>query len=187
MPQPLAATDRPQEERLFVAVELAEKLREQLYGLQSREIQRLKWSANLHLTLRFIGQVSPERAELIRQCLRQTQSGPFVLTIAGLGLFKRRTGGLLWAGAHKTPALENLKQQVDQALLAAGLNFAPEDYFPHITLSRMKKPVPLLLKKTVSEKASARFGEMTVTEFILFRSLLRPSGAIHEPVEKYRL
>ena len=176
-------------DRLFIALELSEGIKARLLGLQSLITGLNRTSpANLHLTLRFIGQVSPERADLVRQTLRGVGCAPFRLAVAGLGLFKRGTGAVLWAGVNPEPALIKLKQQADKALYESSGPIADEfDYSPHITLSRLKKPLSQPLKDLVQEKAAERFGEMTVTEFVLFRSLLRPSGAVHKPVERYRL
>ena len=62
-----------------------------------------------------------------------------------------------------------------------------ESFSPHVTLSRLKNALSPALKKQVQAKAAEQFGEFSVTGFTLFRSILRPSGAIHEPVERYKL
>jgi 2'-5' RNA ligase len=175
------------QDRLFVALEIPEEVKAGLSGLQSC-FPGLKWTAaaNLHLTLRFIGLVPRARLEPIQQALRRVQSGSFRLTVAGLGLFTRRTGGILWAGVHEEPSLMELKARVDEALcLPAGPK--EETFSPHLTLSRLKSSVSPALKKQVQAKTAQRFGEFQVTGFTLFRSLLRPSGAIHEAVERFPL
>ncbi|MDR2744886.1 MAG: hypothetical protein LBB66_06825 [Desulfovibrio sp.] len=90
------------------------------------------------------------------------------------------------AETHEEPALLRLKRLTDEALRGAGVVDLPEERFsPHITLSRLKQPASVSLKNLARTKAEERFGEMTITSFTLFRSFLRPSGAIHEPVERY--
>jgi len=174
-------------DRLFAALELSKEIQARLSNLQAL-IPGLKWTpaANLHLTLRFLGLVPPDKTERVREALRRVKGDSFPLAVAGLGLFQKRTGAVLWAGASREPALEKLKKEVDEALRAsAGLSLAEERFFPHITLSRLKTPAPGSLKKTVREKAAERFGETAVAGFTLFRSILAPSGAVHEPVERY--
>jgi 2'-5' RNA ligase len=176
-------------DRLFVAVELSEEITARLRNVQTL-ISGLKWTpaANLHLTLRFIGQVPQDRVALLQQALCRVKGDAFRLTLAGLGLFQQRMGGILWAGVKKEPALMKLKQQVDEALwVSADLSSDEKAYSPHVTLSRLKKPISAPLKNLVQKNAAEHFGAIDVTEFVLFRSLLRPSGAIHEPVERYRL
>jgi len=189
MSQAFGQCSREQENRLFVALEIPEDVKASLSNLQAC-FPGLKWTAasNLHLTLRFIGQVPQTRIDTVQQALRHVKSGPFRLIVAGLGLFQRRAGGVLWAGVHEEPALLTLKKHVDDALrVSAGLRLAEESFSPHLTLSRLKNPVPPSLKTQVREKAAERFGEIFVAGFTLFCSLLRPSGAVHEPVERYPL
>ena len=180
---------QPQADRLFVALEIPQDIKATLSGLQS-SFPGLKWTpaSNLHLTLRFIGLVQPPHVELIRQSLRLVQCNAFHLVIAGLGLFRRKTGGILWAGVRQEAALLKCKQQVDAVLrVAAGLNLEEESFTPHLTLSRLKTSIPRTLKEQVQEKAVERFGTFHATGFTLFRSFLRPAGAIHAPVERYTM
>lgn len=186
LPDDVAGLQR--KERLFVAVELSDELKARLLDAR-RHFPGLKWTpvANLHLTLRFIGQVPQDLIAPIRQALSRVVFDAFRLTVAGLGLFQRRTSGILWAGVQKAPALGELRRQADEALRASvGLSPDEKEYSPHVTLSRLRGLVSQPLKNLVRENAAEHFGAMDVTEFTLFRSLPRPSGAIHEPVEKYR-
>jgi len=176
-------------DRLFVALEIPTDLRANLSGLQSC-FPGLKWTtaSNLHLTLRFIGFVPQTQIAQIQQSLRQVKCSSFRLAVAGLGMFQRKTGGILWAGVNKEPALLQLKQRVDAALRESpGLSLQDGSFSPHLTLCRLKNPASPALKAQVQEKAAVRFGEFTVSGFTLFRSFLRPTGAVHEPVESYTL
>jgi 2'-5' RNA ligase len=175
--------------RLFVAITLPEALKAKLAGLHA-DFPGLKWAvpANMHLTLRFIGQTPAERIEIVRRSLRSVRSEAFRLTVTGLGLFQRRAGGILWAGLREEPALPELKRRVDAALRSgSGLN--PEDarFLPHLTLSRLKESLLQDMKSLVQAKNAEFFGEVPVTEFTLFRSFLCPTGAVHEPMEIYPL
>jgi len=180
---------QPQGERLFVALEVPEDVKASLVGLQTC-FPGLQWTqaGNLHLTLRFIGLVPQASVAPIQQSLRCVSVCSFRLIVAGLGLFQRKIGGILWAGVNKEAALLQLKQQVDEALrVSAGLNLKDESFAPHLTLSRLKKSLSPALKTLIQAKAAERYGEFPVTGFTLFRSFLRASGAIHESVETYPL
>jgi 2'-5' RNA ligase len=180
---------RQEGNRLFVAIEIPEEIKTVLTDFQCC-FPDLKWTppANLHLTIRFIGLVSAANLEAAQQALRHIRRGAFRLTVAGLGLFPRRTGGILWAGVHEEPALRQLRRQVDEALCrSAGFCLPDVPFSPHLTLSRLKKPASPALKNLVKEKTGERFGEFSVTSFTLFRSYLRQSGAIHEIMERYAL
>jgi 2'-5' RNA ligase len=180
---------QPRNDRLFAALDIPDAVKAALIGLKP-SFPGLKWvpAANLHLTLRFIGQTPRERTEPVRRSLRGVRGEAFRLTVAGLGLFPRRTGGLLWAGVREEPALRELKRKIDEVLRSrAGLRLKDEPFSPHLTLSRLKCALPPDMRDLVRANAAVRFGEFPVTAFTLFRSLLRPTGAIHEPVERYLL
>jgi 2'-5' RNA ligase len=185
----LEAARQSQTERLFVALPLPEDVKVKLTGLQA-DFPGLKWATpvTMHLTLRFIGQIPQERIDVIRRSLRDVRADAFCLTVTGLRLFQQRGGGILWAGLQEEPALCELKRRVDDSLHSgAGLDLEDGSFSPHLTLSRLRKPASLELKNLVQTKAAERFGEFPVTAFTLFRSFLRPTGAIHEPVETYPL
>ena len=189
MEQPADAGVKPQPARLFVAIPLPDDVKTRLSCLQDC-FPGLKWTAlaNMHLTLRFIGQVPQDRVAIVRQSLQTVRSDAFHLTVVGLGLFKRRDGGILWAGLREEPSLPELKRKVDAALRSgAGLNLEDERFSPHLTLSRLKKSPSRDLKSLVQTKSAVSFGEMPVTAFTLFRSFLRPAGAVHERMETYPL
>ncbi|MDR2696654.1 MAG: hypothetical protein LBC79_09795, partial [Deltaproteobacteria bacterium] len=103
-------------------------------------------------------------------------------------LFQQRTGGILWAGVNKEPALMKLKQQVDDTLrFSAGLSLKEESFSPHLTVSRTKNALSPALKRQIQAKATEYFGEFSVTGFTLFRSILLPAGARHESIERFKL
>ncbi|MDR1367529.1 MAG: RNA 2',3'-cyclic phosphodiesterase [Candidatus Accumulibacter sp.] len=178
---------RREENRLFVALETPNEIRESLCGLRFR-FPGLKWTppGQLHLTLRFIGPVSPEKMGAVQHALSGVRHASFHLTVAGLGLFSRKTGGILWAGVNDEPALRELKRRVDEAIHdATGSSLEEASFSPHFTLSRLKGASPPTLKIQAREASEEMFGEMRASAFTLFRSHLRPSGAIHEAVERY--
>jgi 2'-5' RNA ligase len=183
--------------RLFVAITLPEALKSRLAGLHV-DFPDLKWAApeTMHLTLRFIGQTPTERVEMVRRSMRDVKCRAFCLIAVGLGLFQRRDGGILWAGIQEEPALPELKLMVADALrFRAGPDLKDEPFSPHLTLSRLKHMTPKgrrnpdirELRNIVQTRAAEHFGEIPVTSFTLFRSLLRPTGAVHEAVETYQL
>jgi 2'-5' RNA ligase len=175
--------------RLFVAITLPEALKVRLVGLHA-EFPHLKWSTpeTMHLTLRFIGQTPEKRIEAVRSSLRSVKGEAFILTVIGMGIFTRGDSGVLWAGVQEKPALHALKRMVDDALRSgAGLDLKDGRFSPHLTLSRLKAKPSLELKTAIQSRAAERFGEIPVTAFTLFRSILRPTGAIHESIETYPL
>ena len=125
--------------RLFVGLELPAEVRERLRLLLSG-IPYARWTPaeNLHLTLRFIGEVDEVQAEAAHDALLGVDAAGFELTIRGCGAFD---GGhraqTLWAGVDRCDGLAHLHDKVEAAVVRAGL--APERriFSPHITLARV--------------------------------------------------
>ena len=174
--------------RLFVAVEPPEDFRYQLMLLK-KEFPGAGWTArnNLHLTLRFIGERPLRCLPLIKRALRETRVGGFTLKMDRLGLFERSFQSILWAGLADSEGLSALKREVDYRL-SLHLGLAPEQecFTPHITLSRVKIPIPGVWRNFIKTYHPAR-SAFAVSSFTLFRSLLKPGGAEHVPEEIYPL
>lgn len=125
--------------RLFVAILPADPVRAALAGLMDG-VGQARWTppANLHLTLRFIGPVPPGAEERIEAALGGVRVQPFLLAADGTGRFPPRgQAGVLWAGVDGHPHLQQLRQQVDDRLLAAGIAFELRPFVPHFTLARV--------------------------------------------------
>ena len=172
--------------RLFTAVELPGALRSLLVGLK-KDFPGIRWTVpeNMHLTLRFIGEVGPREAEKVGKALRNVRVAPFFLCIRGLGLFERRRQAVLWAGLQHSAPLRDLKQQVDEAL-AEGIGLEAEHgrFSPHITLSRIRTGVSAALRAQAAGHGFAS-ESFAVESFTLFRSVLSSTGASHAPLERY--
>lgn len=113
--------------RLFIAVEIPVGIKEALKAL-SRELSQARWvpSDQLHLTLRFIGDVCPDTMAAIKERLGRLSFPPFSLTLRGTGHFPPRgTPRVLWVGIEASPALMQLQQEVELALIDCGI--APEE------------------------------------------------------------
>jgi len=177
----------PEELRLFFAIPLAEELRDRAVELQ-RELDRagakVKWVArpNLHMTLKFIGEVAADRLRDFCGVAAQVAASArgCELTVGGVGCFRSRgTPRTIWLGAQgDTPALAELAASLDAALAQAGLA-EPErrEFVAHFTLGRVKsgrKARELLA--AIDALAAAPVGPMAVDRFVLMSSELTPEG-----------
>lgn len=175
--------------RLFVALALPDKVLARLVAL-GKEFPGLKWTPpeNLHLTLRFIGNVREERVAAVQTALQAVRAAPFSLRLNGLGLFVRPRQSILWAGLEPCPELSELKGRID-AMLALHAVLAPEGgrFLPHITLSRLKSAPQAALRERVKGVGKTLAGSCSARSFILFRSRLAPGGAVHTPEAVYEL
>ena len=128
--------------RLFAALALPETVRTELAALAA-PMAGVRWlpPENLHLTLRFIGPTTPEQQEAFETALGRIRVEPFILPVNGVGLFPTRgPSRVLWAGLHHAhPRLFQLRQQVDEALLAVDPALDVSRFHPHVTLARLDR------------------------------------------------
>lgn len=176
--------------RLFAAIDLPETVKDQLAGL-CQGVPGARWVSReqMHLTLRFIGDVDNQRFEAIRQGLERVQAAPFEMALRGVGQFPPRGAArVLWAGVPVSPALMALQQQVASTLLDLGLEPEDRPFAPHITLARLKSPpVPLLIGRYLNQYAAFHTPPIPVQAFALYSSLLRPEGPVYRHEAVYPL
>jgi 2'-5' RNA ligase len=126
--------------RLFVAIPLPEPVKTQLALLQSG-LQGARWIApgNIHLTLRFIGEVSNDIAADIDLALADVSAPGFALQLDGIGNFGRgKRPHALWVGVAPSTPLTHLQAKVESALVRAGLDAETRKFSPHITIARLR-------------------------------------------------
>lgn len=174
--------------RLFVAINLPRAVRERLLAAMGG-ISGARWQSDdqLHLTLRFIGEVDRHLAGDIHAALGAVHQPRFELALAGLGAFERRgQPNAVWAGVAPHEPLKALHKKVDQAVLRAGIAPDRRAYLPHITLARLNRsagPVHDLIG-TTGGLSSPPF---EIDNFCLFESRLTPEGASYSILERYPL
>ncbi len=175
--------------RLFVALPLPETLREHLAALQ-HGLPSARWVAteNLHLTLRFIGEVDGRQARDIDAALAQVRFARFPVTLCGVGPFgEGKKLRALWVGVDPNPELERLYHKLEQALRSAGLPPEGRKFKPHVTLARFKGGPGRRLHGYLARNALFRGETFEAREFVLYSSFLSQSGAIHTPEAVYAL
>jgi RNA 2',3'-cyclic 3'-phosphodiesterase len=146
---------------------------------------------NVHLTLAFLGEVPEESAPAAAAALAEAaraSPGPLALHLAAAGAFPSpRRARVLWLGVGGDLAgLAALQAALARALAARALPGGEARFSPHLTIGRSRSPhgaaglEPALATPVAPEPWLA-------TEAVLFESELRPSGAIHRPLERHRL
>lgn len=174
--------------RLFVAIRPPRQVREYLLSVMGG-ISGARWQTDdqLHLTLRFIGDVDGRVADDVHALLGTIRHAPFEIAISGLGTFDRRGDPTaLWAGLTPHDDLKELHKKVDKACVRAGLEPERRAYLPHITLARLNRgsgPVGAAL----ASAGGIRSDPFLVDSFSLFESTLTPEGAAYSVAERYRL
>lgn len=175
--------------RLFVAIELPPSLCETLAAL-AIGLPGARWveADNMHLTLRFIGEVNPAEAEDLDAELSALRAPPAPVRLQGIGTFGQgRKIHALWVAAEKDPALVRLQEAVESAVVRAG--FPPErrKFVPHVTLARMKNPDPARLEGFIGAHNARPFAPFEADSVVLYRSHLTRDGAQYEALERYPL
>ncbi|HEY0147583.1 MAG TPA: RNA 2',3'-cyclic phosphodiesterase [Allosphingosinicella sp.] len=174
--------------RLFVAIRPPEPVREQLLDLMEG-MAEARWQTEdqLHLTLRFIGEVDGRLAADIDTALSAVRHPPFQLALDGLGAFNRRgQPAALWAGVAPHEALKTLHKKIDHGLQRAGLAPERRAYLPHITLARFGRG-GASLQPLLARAGGITSAPFPVTEFRLYESCLTPTGAEYAPIARYSL
>ena len=174
--------------RLFVAIRPPESVRESLLDLMEG-IADARWvdEDQLHLTLRFIGEVDRHGAEDVAAALASVRHPAFEIAVGGLGSFDRRSGAAtLWAGVTPHEALRALHKKVDQALQRTGLEPERRAYHPHITLARLPRGAGSI-QALLDRAGPIVTPPFAVREFILFESRLTPKGPIYTEAATYSL
>ena len=171
--------------RLFVALSLPEAIADPLLDLMDGP-ERLRWAAaeQLHVTLRFIGEVDGGTAEDVAAAMSSLRLEPFELRLKGVGQFNHRRSGALWAGIdHKEPVAA-LAARVDRAIVSAGLPPETRAFVPHVTLARWSGSAPDL-QPWLTRHGTLASPPWTVRTFTLFESHLGRHGAHHDPVATF--
>lgn len=176
--------------RLFVAVDAPPAVAASLACLATA-IAGVRWARPeaMHLTIRFIGDTGDDATTTLRERLRAIHCVSFVLTIGGIGAFPQRgRAQTLWAGVGNAhPRLHQLRQKVDDAILATGLSPDMRSFHPHITLARCGPVNPGALRDFLHRHAGLGGPAFMVDRFHLFESRLLPGGAEHRIIGTFSL
>ena len=173
--------------RLFVALRPPAVIRAGLLALMNG-IKGARWQDDdqLHVTLRFVGEVSRHQANDLADALRDIRFSPFQLALSGTGCFDRKGHvHTLWAGIGPRDALARLHRKVDRACVGAGLSPDDRSYFPHVTLARFGRTADPL-DAFMALHAGLASAPFTVDEFALYESYLSQSGSTYHLIERYR-
>ena len=167
--------------RLFVAIDLPEYIQERLSSLCCG-LPGARWikAEQMHLTLRFIGDVDTNVFKDIQEALNDVRSTPFTMQLEGVGFFPPRgKPRVVWVGIRKIEQLVQLRNRIEAVLVQAGLEPEGRKYSPHITLARLKNTPSSKVGVFLSHNGMFTTEEFQVNEFFLYSSVLNSKGAKH--------
>lgn len=174
--------------RVFVALRPPRPVRDALAATYGG-VEGARWQSDeqLHLTLRFVGDVDMRTADELVQALSGVRERGLTLTVQGAGHFESRgKPNALWAAIAPCPALNALQASVEKARRSLGLPPEPRAFVPHVTLAR-------LVSRTMGAGDwLARHGNLAaptwpVTSFGLYESTLHPSGSRYTAIDHFPL
>ena len=175
--------------RLFVGLSLPDGVIARI-NIMCSGIPGARWvePENLHLTLRFIGEVDEPTAEEIDYALRQIEVGPLDLTLTGLGTFgKHGNEHTLWVGVAPSPQLTHLQAKVESAIMRSGQPAEERKFTPHVTIARMNRPDLIHLRHFIEGNGLFQAGPFYVGQFTLFESVPGNGGPVYNALADYPL
>ena len=183
--------------RAFIAIELPPEVKNDLADVQQRLKQaglKARWvkPGNIHLTLKFLGDIDPGNLENISAAMKVAteKHAPFELKVSGTGVFPNlKKARVLWAGLSAgVTELINLQKDLDKALVDCGFECGKRAFKGHLTLARFRGRVnPAKLEEALKECDGGVPAKWMVDDLVLFKSDLMPTGAIYSQLATQRL
>jgi len=148
----------------------------------------VRWTAddNLHLTLKFLGDIPLNRVDSVAKSLTRTAATTtrFAVQARGIGSFPTpKRPRILWAGVHPPADLVDLQEGIETALSKLGFTGEERPFTPHLTIGRIKQPVSpadqQALSAALDQIPQSDLGTLEVDAVHLYKSDLRPGGSIY--------
>lgn len=177
--------------RLFIGLRPPSAIRSILLGTMA-DVAGVRWQRDdqLHLTLRFIGEVDHRTAEEIALALARVHAPAPEVALAGVGRFDRdgRTD-TIWAGVRPADPLAALHKKVDRALVSIGLPPEGRAFLPHITLARLARSqgTDPAIDAFLARHAGLGSAPFALPHMVLFESHLGSGGSSYDIVERWPL
>lgn len=174
--------------RLFTGIEIGADMRALLGGLKS-PLPGASWvdSRNLHITLRFAGDVDNPTAREFADQLSMIDVPCFSIRLEGLGVFGKIDPHTIWAGVEAGPELERLARANERAARLAGLKPETRAFHPHVTLARLKHTRDEAVARLLGRHAAFRSPEILVSRFVLYSSKPSIGGGPYVAEETFLL
>jgi 2'-5' RNA ligase len=174
--------------RLFVALSIPDAVANTMFLIQSG-VPGAKWQTReqLHLTLRFIGEVDGRDANAIDDALSAISSPPFSLSLKGIGEFGGKNPRALWAGVSDPEAVTHLARKIETAMQRIGLPAEERKFTPHVTLARLRGAPEARVVDWLVDHALYASAAFEVADFALYSSQLSQGGSIYASERVYPL
>jgi len=179
--------------RAFIAVEIPPEIYQAIetkmaFLRSALNTSLVRWvpSTNIHLTLKFLGDTSPTNVELLAQMLsvETGQHQVFEIEFGGLGAFPNpKRPRVIWIGIQAPAGLEALQHGIEAASAKLGYPVEKRPFSPHLTIGRVKQNIHASgmqkIRTTLEETQVGSLGTAQITAVHLFKSDLKPTGAVY--------
>jgi 2'-5' RNA ligase len=175
--------------RTFIAIQLTQDIHDKLKRLQSDlapSMPDVRWTkyGNIHLTLKFLGDIQISRVDKIVDSLKEiaAQSSPFTMNLTGVGAFPNcRKPRIVWVGTEKgTDELIKLAKSVEFSMKKLGFPREKRPFRPHLTVGRIRTlKKPDITTKALEQCSVGKIGDMPVERLSFVKSQLNPAGSIY--------
>jgi len=180
--------------RLFVAIELSKKQKQEVYSLQQKlreYLEGVRWvrPEGLHLTLKFLGETDLSWIEPIKKAMDRAAADTSSIKIiyGSSGVFPSpKKARVLWIGLREgAEALQSLAENLDQILAKSGFMPEKRKFHPHLTIGRLRSSVPeKMIRRFLEEESNFQTTMLDAKQAVLFESRLHPDGALYTPLYK---
>lgn len=175
--------------RLFIAIDIPKTAQREIEGMgRSIRNSRAVPPDQLHLTLKFLGEVESSRLYDIDEVLQTIRVQNFSLCLKGVGTFPPRgTPRVLWAGVAPVDQILLLRKSIERNLDEIGIARDKKKFTPHLTLARLRNSPIKQLQQFLAGNAFLQTPEFQVDSFHLYSSKLSSKGALHTLERSYSL
>jgi RNA 2',3'-cyclic 3'-phosphodiesterase len=182
--------------RIFIGIKLDDRVHEEIESFLKpfKKISSpMRWvkPANIHLTLKFIGEASEGRYTQIEGSLKDTEfdTGPVELQLSGCGKFGRGDSlDIFWIGVTPSASLTEIFNKIETSLTKAGIGKENRPFKPHLTVGRNKKHFNFKSFLRLMEENNQRvISQFTASGFQVFKSQLQPEGPIYTVLKEIPL
>ena len=139
---------------------------------------------NLHLTLKFLGEIPEDKIEEVKTRLKTIKTGSFIVSLGELGLFSSKIQTILWNKLNGK-GIFDLQLEIDRVL--EGLFPEEKRFMSHLTIARIKKISDMKIFKEYISGMKIKKIKFAIGEFVFKKSELKPEGPIYSDIERYKL
>ncbi|WP_048148175.1 RNA 2',3'-cyclic phosphodiesterase [Methanolacinia paynteri] len=170
--------------RVFIAVEIPEEFRLCLGEVQN-ELKFSKAHLNFvdpaiaHITIKFIGEVAPDKVTSIKRALEDVKFSPYEVAFRGIFFNNPSRPRVIWTPGYDGSRSSDLKVHIEDLLEPEGILREKRKFQPHVTLARIKRFHPSLAE-SVASFGDFDFGSFKIESIVLKSSILKPEGPVYD-------